>query len=327
VRKRIQLLVGSREEIHWEDFERFHTEGHALPDYSFTPDGEFPVTNREKGNCELRLVFPREGPDAAALTFISGAAAVNSVPGRAVAEVQNLPPPTQSPNLRVEALPNGATRLTAMGREAHASMPESGDNALLRLFEALAALRPESYPKAWQFIRDTLARSYYADEALDFPAMTDSMNGEELGRTTVAPSQCWLDEAGLNLMLSIRARYGVTRGQVAKIFDDLAMRYGLTYKITDWLDPLYVPGDSAFVQLLCAAWEAVSGTPGTPELQAGTTYAKAIPGCVAFGPCMPWVENSSHMPDEHIALSDLKTALRVYITVLSEVAFSDTSFR
>ena len=38
----------------------------------------------------------------------------------------------------------------------------------------------------------------------------------------------------------------------------------------------------------------------------GGTYAKLFKNAVAFGPVLPGQEDMCHMPDEHIALEDLR---------------------
>ena len=49
--KKIMLIVGTREEIVWEDMDHFKEE-FPLPDYGFSPDGAFPIYNRENGYME-----------------------------------------------------------------------------------------------------------------------------------------------------------------------------------------------------------------------------------------------------------------------------------
>ena len=54
--KRIWLIVGTCEESEWHDIETFKEE-FELPDYGFSPDGDFPIYNREKGYCDVEIFF------------------------------------------------------------------------------------------------------------------------------------------------------------------------------------------------------------------------------------------------------------------------------
>ena len=54
----------------WSDIEDF-TKNYPIPDYGFTPDGEFPGTNREKGYSDIQLSFPKGEGDKRGFEIIS----------------------------------------------------------------------------------------------------------------------------------------------------------------------------------------------------------------------------------------------------------------
>lgn len=54
--KRIWLIVGTCEESEWTDIKTFNEE-FEMPDYGFSPDGDFPIYNREKGYWRRGAVF------------------------------------------------------------------------------------------------------------------------------------------------------------------------------------------------------------------------------------------------------------------------------
>jgi len=51
----------------------------------------------------------------------------------------------------------------------------------------------------------------------------------------------------------------------------------------------------------------------------GGTYARAIPGGVAFGPLFPGRPMTEHGPDEYIEISDLFKATRIYAYAMVEL--------
>jgi len=50
--KKVQLILGTQEEVEWSDMNAYVRE-FPLLDYGFTPDGEFPMCNIEKGDSCL----------------------------------------------------------------------------------------------------------------------------------------------------------------------------------------------------------------------------------------------------------------------------------
>lgn len=78
--KRVRLIVGTCEETQWTDIENYKNE-FDLPDYGFSPDGEFPIFNVEKGYCDVKLTFKdKEYDDIAGL---EAGDSPNTIPSKA----------------------------------------------------------------------------------------------------------------------------------------------------------------------------------------------------------------------------------------------------
>lgn len=60
--KRIRLLFGTNEETGCGDMSWYVSHGGELPVYGFTPDGEYPIINGEKGILNGHLQ-PKAAPD------------------------------------------------------------------------------------------------------------------------------------------------------------------------------------------------------------------------------------------------------------------------
>ena len=56
VKKKIQLIIGTQEEVEWTDMYEY-VKKYSLPDYGFTPDGQFPICNKEKGYADIVFKF------------------------------------------------------------------------------------------------------------------------------------------------------------------------------------------------------------------------------------------------------------------------------
>jgi len=297
---KMETIIGSREEIEWTDIDQYKKEGWKLPDYSFTPDGNFPMFNREKGFCNVEFIFTRGGHDKLSLTSIKGAEASNSVPGFAEAEY------------------NGQV-MTAVGKAVHSSLPESGDNALVKLLAMLdeAGVSAKEFEGLYRFNREKLAKSHDGADSLFLQRHPRERNGEDMGYTTAVPTMAWLEGDKLHLNMNLRTVYGTTREELDAGFVKVCTEYGCRYIVTDTLEPLYVPASLLIVRAMGRAYELITGEKMEYDLACGTSYAKAFPNCVAFGPVFPGQEDMSHAADEYITEDNLFTAMKIYLLSLA----------
>lgn len=338
VYKKVELIIGTREEITWDDLEEYKKEGHTLPDYGFTPDGEFPIINREKGNVELNLKFADEKceGDFEVIEFKSGEA-VNSIPDFAFVKIKGnfdlIEKKVLEYNshadkkLSIAKEAEDVFLITAQGKASHSSLPELGDNALVTLCDFLRNINfnHKGIKSLIKFACDNFNNNYYG-EKLGLPKHKNEINGEELGRTTIAPTMLYKDNE-YNLFLSIRSVYGTKKDEIINFFNKLSSFYSYTYIVTDYLEPLYVPKEHKFIKILENSYEEVTHLKADFILAGGTTYAKAMPNTVAFGPIFPNDQDNSHQKDEFILINKFMEATKIYSLVISEVLVNEDSLR
>lgn len=329
--KKTELIIGTREEITWDDLVLYKKEGHDIPDYGFTPDGEFPIINREKGNCEIHIVFRgiESSGDFKVLDLKSGEA-VNSVPGKAKARIKGNIDVIKSKiaeyNKKVsrevfefqQINPQEAV-VTAKGKEVHSSLPEHGDNAMTSMCRLLSQLKLSNtaVDKFIKFIIDHFNNNYYGD-SLGLPKHPEYHNGEEMGKTTAVPSMAFLDN-DMHLYLSIRTVFGTEKQEIKDAFDKLGNDYDFSYSFSDYLDPLYVSKEHKFIEILSKVYEEITKEKAEFILAGGTTYAKALPNSVAFGPIFPGDCDVAHQIDENIEIDKLMKVTEIYAMVIAEV--------
>ncbi|NLY70720.1 MAG: M20 family metallopeptidase, partial [Clostridiales bacterium] len=88
LKKKIQMILGTQEEVEWVDMDAY-VKQFPLPDYGFTPDGEFPLCNIEKGMIDIELSIPKDENlgEGLFLDAIDGGIATNVVPDKCVAKL------------------------------------------------------------------------------------------------------------------------------------------------------------------------------------------------------------------------------------------------
>lgn len=315
--RRIRILFGLNEETGCRDMKYYLANGGEVPLMGFTPDGEYPIINGEKGiiNCTYAKKITPSG--AYKLRRFEGGTASNVSPGFAFAELEC---PSEAVGIiaanKVSVTPiEGGIRVEATGVSAHGSTPEQGENAIGRLAMALAQLPLEGD------LLDTIA--FLADridmetrgESLGL-AMRDSLSGDLTVNLGVAAG----DAHGLSLTLSVR--YPVT-----KTFDDAAPRLRAAFRLGGFDETamvhkaaIYMPPEKELIQKLSKVYEAETGQKAELKSIGGGTYAKCIPNLVAFGPIFPGDEVREHKPDEYMEVERLLQNAEIIAAAMYELA-------
>ena len=278
-RRRVRIIFGCNEETnmgclkHYKEVER-------IPDMSFSPDGEYPVTNSEKTilHCTYKASFK------SAISMSVGEAA-NVVPGYAEARITN----------------NGITKLvSADGKIAHASLPNEGINALQRLF---LELRKEDLSGKDRVVIDTLCDAFkteYYGESLGLDKEDAS------GRLTLNVGVIRWNEDGFELTLDLRCPVTLPECYIRERIELALAATGGKIVRWDFRPGFSIPDDSEIVSKLLKVYKNRTGqTDAKPKKIGGGTYARELPNAVSFGPEGYMCEASCHVANEFISIDQL----------------------
>lgn len=285
VNKRIRLVFGCDEESGFECVKHY-IQAEGLPTAGFTPDGCFPVVNAEKGiiTGTFAAALPAGTPN---LRFTGGTAG-NVVPHYA------------------KAVFDGAV-YEASGVAAHASTPEIGDNAILKLARQL--------------------KSVTAHPVLDFltiasAAGTLGIASEDAisGKLTYNLGVIDVDENTARLSVNIRYPVTAKAGGIISKLQQAGAAYGFFFE--DYTDSPshYVPEDAALVRTLLQVYSQVTGLSGRPLSMGGGTYARALGNFVAFGARFPGEPSTAHQKNEFITVEALLKATEIYASAIYQLA-------
>ncbi|MEG1560759.1 MAG: Sapep family Mn(2+)-dependent dipeptidase [Clostridia bacterium] len=295
--RKVRLILGCDEESgcncinHYKKLEK-------EPEIAFSPDAEYPVVNSEKGI--IHAAFEKKYPTE---IKIDCGTVPNVVPGIAKifvplskTEVEAAASSCGFP-VSISEAKNGVN-IEITGLSAHASMPESGDNALISTLELLLKLNLKEQDLA--LIREINA----AFDRESHGKLMDLDFSDASGRTTVSPSILKIDENGLTmLVIDLRLPTSLNLNDVkAKIEKSLPNLKLIHASLTNGH---FVDKDSELVTKLLASYNGRKGGVGEPKAIGGGTYAKAFKNAVAFGCEMPGEISTVHMPDEFLDLNEL----------------------
>ena len=306
----VRLLLGSDEENGSSDLACYRAK-HKIPPMLFTPDGDYPIINIEKGMLRAGFCASYRQEGERRVLWLHAGKAANAVPGRAEACLSGIS--LEQAKQAAQALPKelaiafreeqDGLVLLIEGRGAHASTPEQGENALTGLIRMLCALPGMEGDGLLPLLEEI---------ALLFP------HGETNGRS--AGLACQEAESGaLTLALSVlRCRKGKLEGMVDIRFPLCETLPSVTQKLSQALaahgfnfhkimgsEPHRVPEESPFIQTLLHVYTQQTGLPGYCTAIGGGTYVHGIPGGVAFGAMFPGEDNHMHGADEFITEENL----------------------
>lgn len=304
-KRRIRILFGLNEETGSADMKYYKDHGGEIPVMGFTPDGEYPLINGEKGlvNEAYRCEYDQQGD--LQITELWGGTAHNIVPNFAKAtlrcggELADRICSMVAPKIRCTATEDGVL-VEAEGINAHGGTPWEGENAIGRLVQFLARLPLEGKAgAAISFLAQKLGMEW------DGKSMGIAMSDQVSGDLTMNLGVLRGNEKGLEVKLNYR--YPVTKTfdqcgpQVKAAFEEA----GFNCSAEGHKEKLYMPPEHPLVEKLLKVYSDCTGLPAQPKSIGGGTYAKMIPNVLAFGPIFPGDEVREHKPDEFMELSRL----------------------
>ena len=321
LKRRIRILFGLNEETGSADMKYYVANGGEIPVMGFTPDGEYPVINGEKGlinecyGCE----FTQSGP--LYLKGIVGGTAHNIVPNYAKAEFACEASLSQeiaamaSEGITVTATADGIL-VEAEGVNAHGGTPWEGINANGRLVQFLAKLPLEGQLKtAIEFLAEKIGME------CDGKSLGIAMEDNVSGILTMNLGVLRADAASMEV--KVNCRYPVTRcyeecgPKLCAAFAEA----GFVRTVAGHKEKLYMPPEHPLVTKLLQVYTAFTGEKNpAPKSIGGGTYAKMLPNVLAFGPIFPGDEVREHKPDEFMELSRLADNANMLASAMSALA-------
>lgn len=285
VNKRVRLIFGCDEESGFECVKHY-IQAEGQPAAGFTPDGSFPVVNAEKGiiTGTFAAALPAGTPN---LRFTGGTAG-NVVPHYA------------------KAVFNGAI-YEATGVAAHASTPEIGDNAILKLARQLKTVIAHPVLEFLTIASDSDTLGIAAEDAIS-------------GKLTYNLGVIDVNENTARLSVNIRYPVTVNAGAIISKLQQAGAAYGFFFEDYSDSPSHYVPEDAALVKTLLQVYSEVTGLSGKPLSMGGGTYARVLGNFVAFGARFPGEPSTAHQKNEFITVEALLKATEIYANAIYQLA-------
>ncbi len=310
----VRLIIGSDEERGSRDIE-YYKKMDRLPNYIFTPDANYPLINIEKGRATGNFIKKINMPGEKKILSAYGGIVINAVPDRAYArlvgysieELQNISNMcTKGVKYEFREEDDNAVSLCVYGNGAHASLPETGENAITALCEFLAHICED-----FKNINNACPHGDVHGDSLNI-----NVSDELSGKLTFSFDLMKYDHDMFQGSFDIRFPICLSGYELENKLIDGFKSFGL--KLTDYesTEPHHTKEDSILVQALLEAYENVSGEKGKALAVGGGTYAHEIEGAVAFGPELAGIDNKIHGANEYITVDHFKLNTKMILEAI-----------
>ena len=325
LKKNVRLLLGTDEESGSEDIAYYYSKEPYAP-CTFSPDGEFPVINLEKGS--YKPVFTKTWTAESATPRVKelhGGFRINVLPPEAQCVVAGLSAEAAQLYCDKAAAETGVTyvltqqgddlHILCKGKGAHASTPEEGINAITGLIHLLCALplAKVGSTAALHALNALFPHGDCTGKALGI-AQADELSGP----LTVAFSLLELNDTGLSGQFDSRVPVCATEANCKDVTEASFAKFGFTAQ-GGMQAPHHTPADTPLVKTLLKCYEQYTGNKGECLAIGGGTYVHEIPGGVAFGCAMPGFNGNMHGADEHTCIADQLTAAKIFAQAIIDL--------
>ena len=325
LKKNVRLLLGTDEESGSQDIAYYYGKEPYAP-CTFSPDGEFPVINLEKGS--YKPVFTKTWAAESTTPRVKelhGGFRINVLPPEAQCVVAGLSAEAAQPYCDKAAAETGVTyvlteqgddlHILCKGKGAHASTPEEGVNAITGLIHLLCALplAKVGSTAALHALNALFPHGDCTGEALGI-AQADELSGP----LTLAFSLLELNETGLSGQFDSRVPVCATEANCKDVTEASFAKFGFAAE-GGMQAPHHTPADTPLVKTLLKCYEQYTGNKGECLAIGGGTYVHEIPGGVAFGCAMPGFNGNMHGADEHTCIAYQLTAAKIFAQAIIDL--------
>lgn len=309
----IRIIAGGAEETTWECMDHYFKH-HPQPLCGFSPDGNFPIVNGEKGILCLRVLFPSTSDE-----FEVHCKEYENWVNEEIEVVFKQTSITMIGTYAKRAVSvcevNGDIILTYQGKRAMSRNPQRGENALFAFVHDFM-----SFPFQEKGSRDLLEffSCYLLDDVYGNKAGIYHEDSE-MGKTSICP--CSIQQRGpqKEVLIDIRFIKGLTKDTIVNIFQDHVNNYDGILEIQRSKRMLYVEESSSLIQSLKKAYCKVMQEEAEVFTKGGASYARVLDQGVAFGATFDGDDPKPHMPNENMKLEALMKAMYIYVEALIEL--------
>ncbi len=307
LKKRVRLLMGCNEESGSECMKYYNTHGEPIT-IGFTPDAEFPGIHGEKGMSSMTAYSKNTSIISMNGGFVSNAVCSNcttEIPKNAVSvdRLRSQFEKTPLTSFEITEAENSII-IKAEGVAAHASMPNKGINAAGYTMQALQSAGMKD-----DFVDFYMSHIGVSNDGSGIGCKYSDKYGALTLNNGIVKSENGCISCTIDIRYPVTWTPDTIREKAAPYLEDENGRI----EFGSVVEPLFYSEESDLVKNLYNSYVEITGdTVNKPMVIGGGTYAKTVPGIIAFGGTFLDEEPHIHDVNEKIEIDKFEKQVLIY---------------
>ncbi|MEF2782888.1 MAG: Sapep family Mn(2+)-dependent dipeptidase [Clostridium sp.] len=306
----IRIIAGGAEETTWECMKEYFKHN-KQPIYGFSPDGNFPIVNGEKGILQVRFSLPKdkgiEVKSKTRLNYVCDDLEIILPNKSDISFIDN------SNEIRQD---EDGVHVSYKGVRSLSRNPQRGENAIFKFVKDFREKLQQynSLNNVIHMISDQFLDDFYGKKSGLY------YEDDEMGVGSICLMSLSTNEEELELCVDVRYVKSANEEELLNKLQSIADQYGCKLDVINHKRLLYVPEDSDLIKSLKIAYKRVMNEDADVFTKGGASYARVLDKGVAFGATFPNEDPHPHMPNECMPITSLMKAAEIYYEALKELA-------
>lgn len=308
---KIRFIFGLTEETTWESINSY-LKHEQKPDIGYIPDGLWPCIYAEKGIINFNI--KSNGIKEFLLEANGAYNVVNDLCKIKIKDINKTKNIINFLNKNNYDYELKEDMVIIKGKSSHASMPETGINAIVNAAKALYN-QGFNYNNLLKWIVDNFENKNHNLNKI-LPNWKD-----ETGKVTASIGKAHFNETESKIYVECRIPLSYSKEQLKNNLKNSIKKYNdLTIDFIKWNNPIYIDPKSKLIQNMLSIYKELSKNKDAKPLAiGGGTYARAFENCFSFGACEPKTSLLMHNVNERIKISELNSMLQIYIKAIEKL--------
>lgn len=302
-KKNLKVIAGGAEETTWHCMEHYF-KNHPQPVMAYSPDGNFPIVNGEKGILTLQVNKTLSKDGHISIDSISA-----SPKGFAIADEIKLYCSCSTVEMLPEELKDyfdsEKGELLFTGKSALTRNPHKADNALFKMADFVMTYS-EYFDSSFVAVCEEMLQYYLDPYGKDCGYYHED---KDMGESTLAVFDMQIIDGICSYKLDLRFDHHRTSDEICSFFENMLKRQALVLRKKR---PLFVPQEDILIQKLSLAYENVCHEKAECFSKGGASYARVLDHGIAFGATFDGYDTRPHSYDENMRIEDLIKAMEIY---------------
>lgn len=292
----VKIIAGGAEETTWHCMDHYF-KYHKQPIMGYSPDGNFPIVNGEKGILTYLVKYPLKKNSSVKVINIIANQDGYIIPDEITVKLENYI----------------KDKISFKGKKALTRNPQKAINPIFELSNFVLnnkKLFDSGIVLALNDVKSLFSDPFGKDIGIYY-------EDEEMGKTSIALFNLNINDEYISYSIDVRYPKGIDK---EVIYKNIIERISGELSLIREKKLLYVDKNSTLINKLSDAYENIMHEKAECFTKGGASYARVLDNGIAFGATFDGYDTRPHMPNENMREEDLYKAIEIYCEAIRLLA-------